>query len=180
MYNPYTAEAPTKSLALAAIQDLFENLPKCKDDPKNEEYITRLQLASFNSLQSIGQTAKRGLGLSHSIGYALGSPYGIPHGITSCISLAGVVKMKAQDPASAAQLARILPGVRQSRSGDDKGDALKVGDAIDRLVKDLGLESTLQQYGVGEDQMSRIAETATNAHEGDLYDGVISIVKSKL
>ena len=180
MYHPYATEAPTKTLALAAIQGLFEYLPKAKEDPENEDYITRLQLASFNSLYPVGQNVKGGLGLSHSIGYALGSPYGIPHGITSCISLPGVVKLKAQDPANAAQLARILPAIGQIGSGDDKADALEVGDAIARLVKNLGLESTLRQYGVGEDQIPKITKMATRTEQGDLYDGVFSILKSKL
>ena len=180
MYHPYATEAPSRSLALAAIQGLFEYLPKAKKDPQDEDFITRLQLASFNSLFPAGQNLKGGLGLSHTIGYALGSPYSIPHGITSCISLAGVVKLKAQNPADAAQIARILPFIGQSRSGDDKADAMKVGDAIDHLVKELGLESILTQYGVSEDQIPKITKMATRTEEGELYDGVFSIIKSKL
>lgn len=180
MYHPTAAEAPTKSLALAAIHILFEYLPKAKAHPKDEDHITRLQLACFNSLYPFGQNVKGGLGLSHSIGYALGSPYGIPHGITSCISLAGVVKLKARDPVAAAQLARVLPTIGQSRSGNDRADTIKVGDAVDRLLKELELESTLSQYGVREDQILKIAKMVTRTDQGELYDGVVSIVKSKL
>ena len=180
LYHPTATEAPAKSLALSAIEGLFTYLPKSKAEPKNEDYITRLQLASFNSLFPIGLNMGAGLGLSHSVGYALGSPYGIPHGITSCISLAGVVRLKAQKPEDAAQIARALPFIGQSRSGDDKKDALAAADAIEKLIKDLGLESRLQEYNVGRDQVSVVAKTATNSESGPLYDGVAKIVESKL
>ena len=180
LYHPKATEAPAKSLVLSALDGLFTFLPKYKAEPKNEEYITRLQLASFNSLYPIGLDMGSGLGLSHAIGYALGSPYGIPHGITSCISLAGVVRLKAQNPEDAAHLARALPFIGQSKSGNDTKDALKVADAIERLVKDLGLESRLKDYNVGSDQVSVVAKTATGSESGPLYEGVAKIVESKL
>ena len=180
MYHPAATEMPAKAMALTAIEALFTYLPKSKEDPKNEEYITRLQLAAFNSLFGIGASIKQGMGLSHSLGYALGSPYGIPHGITSCLTLAGVVRLKAQTPENAAQLARILPFIGQSKSGDNKADALKVADAIDELVNGLGLTSNLKQYGVGEDQVPKIVKTATKSDEGELYEAVSSVIRGKL
>ena len=180
MYHPITTEMPGKSMALSAIEALFTYLPKTKDDPKNEEYITRIQLAAFNSLFSLGKGIGKGLGLSHSLGYALGSPYGIPHGITSCLTLASVVRLKAENAEDAAQLARILPFIGQTRSGDNKADATKVGDAIDELINGLGLGSSLKQYGVGEDQIPKIVKLATKSEEGELYEKVSSLVRSKL
>ena len=180
LYHPNAAEVPAKTLVLSAIEGLFTYLPKSKAEPKNEEYITRLQLASFSSLFPIGLNMGGGLGLSHAIGYALGSPYGIPHGITSCISLAGVVRLKAQNPNDAAQIARALPFIGRSRSGDDEKDAAEVGDAIESLVKSLGLESRLQDYNVGSDQVHTVAKTVTKSESGPLYDGVAKIVESKL
>ena len=180
MYHPTAAEGLAKTMVLTAIEGLFAYLLKSKEDPKNEEYITKLQLAAFGSLYPMGTGIKTGLGLSHALGYALGSPYGIPHGITSCLTLAGVVRLKAQDPNDAAQLARILPFIGQSKSGDDNADAIKVGDAIDKLINELELGSTLKQYGVGEDQIPKITKLATKLEEGELYDRVSSLVRSKL
>lgn len=138
-----------------------------------------MQLASIDSLFPAGLHIECGLGLSHSIGYALGSPYGILHGITLYISLACVVKPKAQSVAEAAQIARVSPYVGQSRSRHDKADAHTVGDAIDQLVKALSLESTLQQYGFGKDQEAKTTKILTQTEEGELYDGVCAIVKSR-
>ena len=180
LYHPKAAEAPAKSLLLAAIDGLFTYLPKSKAEPKNEDYITRLQLAAFSSLYPIGLDMGNGVGLSHAIGQALGSPYGIPHGITSCISLAGVVRLKAQNAEDAAQIARAMPFIGQSRSGDDKKDALKMADAIANLVEDLGLGSRLRDYNVGSDQVPTVAKTATRSGSGPLYDGVTKLLESKL
>lgn len=180
LYHPKAVEVPAKRLALSAIEGLFTYLPKSKAEPKNEDYITRLQLASFSSLFPIGLDVGSGLGLSHAIGYALGSPYGIPHGITSCISLAGVVRLKAQNAEDAAQIARALPLIGQSKRVNDKEDALEVADAIEKLVKDLGLESRLKDYQVGSDQVSVVAKTSTKSESGPLYDGVVKIVESRL
>lgn len=180
LYHPKAAEAPAKALVLTAIEGLFSYLPKSKAEPKNEDYITRLQLASFSSLYPLGLDVGGGLGLSHTMGYALGSPYGIPHGITSCISLAGVVRLKARNAEDAPQIARVLPFIGQSKSGDDEEDALKVADAIEKLVKDLGLESRLRDYNVGSDQVAVVAKTATRSESGPLYDGVVGIIESKL
>lgn len=181
LYHPTATEVPARVLSLSAIQSLFEYLPKVKDDSKNEDYITRPQLASFSSLYPMGLNIKGGLGLSHSMGYALGSPYSIPHGITSCMTLAKVVRLKAENPKNAAQLARALPHIGKQRHGDDKKDALRLADAIEELVKGLGLESHLKEYGVGEDQFATITKLATGGQEsGELYDGVLNIVKSLL
>lgn len=180
LYHPAAAEMPAKGLALMAIQTLFEYLPKNKAEPKNEEFITRLQLAAFSSLYPIGMGMKQGLGLSHAMGYAMGSPYGIPHGITSCMSLGGVVKLKAQTPADAAQIARALPFIGESRSGDDREDAIKFGDAIEKLVKALLFEPRLTDYKVYADQIPIIAQAATKSESGPLFDGVSKIAESKL
>lgn len=177
LYNPTATEAPAKQLALTAAASLFTYLPKYKTDPKNEEYITRLQLAAFSSLFPLGLDIRASLGLSHSIGHSLGSPYGIPHGITSCLTLAKVVRLKASNAADAKQIARILPFIGRSRSGNDRDDAIIVGDAIEDLVRALGLESNLTQYGVGEDQIATIVKAATKTEEGELYNGVVSLLK---
>jgi alcohol dehydrogenase class IV len=132
MYNPSTPEFPTKDMALKAVSSLFDYLPRYSKDPKNEEYITNLFLASYASLGFLGTTLKGPIGLSHTLGYALGSPYSIPHGITSCLTLGHVVQLQADDPSRAEQIARILPFIGLNKTGNDREDARKVGTEIVR------------------------------------------------
>jgi alcohol dehydrogenase class IV len=177
LYHPTATEMPARWLTLQAAASLFENLPKYKADPKNEDTITKLQLAAFASLGFLGYNIKGGLGLSHALGYALGSPYDIPHGITSCLTLGHVVKLKANDSSAADQISRLLPFIGESASGDSKRDAEKVGDRILKLVRDLGLDSDLSKYKVGQDQIPVITKRATGQESGDVYNAVEELVK---
>jgi alcohol dehydrogenase class IV len=178
LYHPTSTELPCRQMALIAAHDLFTYLPKYKANPKDEDTITKLQLASFASLGFLGLNVKGGLGLSHVLGYALGSPYSIPHGITSCMTLGHVVKLKASTDASAAsQLARLCPFVGVNKTGHDKKDGQAVGDAILKLVEDLGLKSSLTEYKVDESEAHTITKTATRAESGEVYDQVNKLVK---
>ncbi|KAK5138431.1 hypothetical protein LTR08_000017 [Meristemomyces frigidus] len=179
MYHPTTTEMPCRWQVMFAAGELFQNLPKYKQDPKDEDVITRLQLAAFASLGFLALNVKGGLGLSHALGYALGSPYQIPHGITSCLTLGHVVKLKAESSAEdAAQLARMAPFIGLSKSGDDKTDAVAVGDAILELVKSLDLNTTLTEKGVGKDQVDVIVKTATKQESGPVFDKVKQLVQN--
>ena len=178
-YHPTATEMPCRLIARGATQELFENLPKYKDDPKDQDVITRLFLAAYASLGFLGRNLKGGLGLSHTLGYALGSPYDIPHGVTSCLTLGHVAKLKANtDPAAAANLARMLPYVGGKVTGDDKKDGAEVGDRILQLVQELGLKTTLTERGVGKDQVDIIVQRATGGmKEGSVYDAVKILVE---
>ena len=78
MYQPHATEMPWKVLSMWVVATLFEYLPKSNEShPNNLDVITRLLLAANASLGFRGRNFK-GMGLSHSIGHALGSPYGIP------------------------------------------------------------------------------------------------------
>ncbi|EME38487.1 hypothetical protein DOTSEDRAFT_75874 [Dothistroma septosporum NZE10] len=179
MYHPTSTEMPCRQMALSAAGDLFGYLPKYKQNPKDEQVITKLQLAAFASLGFLALNIKGALGLSHALGYALGSPYQIPHGITSCLTLGHVVKLKAQaSNEDAAQLARMAPFIGIAKSGDDKKDAVAVGDAILQLVKDLDLKTTLTEKGVGKDQVHTITKLATRQESGPQYDAVKQLVEN--
>ncbi|ORY00655.1 hypothetical protein BCR34DRAFT_494412 [Clohesyomyces aquaticus] len=177
LYHPTASEMPARWMVLQAAQSLYQNLQKYKETPKDEDVITKLQLAAFASLGFLGTNIKGGLGLSHALGYALGSPYGIPHGITSCLTLGHVVKLKAEDPAAAEQIARLVPFLGETTSGDDKKDGELVGEKILQLVKSLGLDQDLRNYKVGQDQIPVIVKRATGQEEGDVYKKVEGLVK---
>ena len=178
LYHPTASEMPARYTSLQAAGTLFSDLPAYKKDPKNKDVITRLQLAAFASLGFLGTNIKGGLGLSHALGYALGSPYSIPHGITSCLTLGHVVKLMAGRPDAAAQVARLLPFIGEARCGDDAKDAEKVGERILQLVKELELDSDLRNYKVDREEIPVITKRATGEEEGGkLYGKVEELVK---
>lgn len=165
-------------MCLYAAGELFDSLPKYKENPKDEQIITRLQLAAFASLGYIALNVKGGLGLSHGLGYALGSPYGIPHGITSCLTLGHVVKLKAQaSDEDAASIARMAPRIGLKASGDNKKDGAAVGDAILDLVTRLDLHTTLTEKGVSKNDVGKITKMATRQESGPVFDAVSKLVE---
>ncbi|KAF2847073.1 Dehydroquinate synthase-like protein [Plenodomus tracheiphilus IPT5] len=177
LYHPTASEMPARWCCLQAAASLFTNLPLYKENPKDEDIITKLQLAAFASLGLLGTNLKGGLGLSHALGYALGSPYAIPHGITSCLTLGHVVKLKSRDPAAAEQVSRLLPFLGERASGDAQQDAEKVGDKVLGLVRVLGLDSDLKAYKVGKEEIPVIVKRATGTESGEVYDAVEGLVE---
>ncbi|CAK7227440.1 hypothetical protein SCUCBS95973_006544 [Sporothrix curviconia] len=184
-YNPAAAWLPVKAIALQAIATLYRLLPRYRDDPTDEHVILGLFLAAYGSLGFFGKQMRGSLGLSHTIGYALGSPYGIPHGITSCLTLGHVVALKAElDPADAACVAGTLPCFGKARSGDDVADSRVVGAVILQLVRDLGLYTTLTEHGVPGDQLDVICDRALGSwmpgEERDLQDAALRAAVRRL
>ncbi|RYN93470.1 hypothetical protein AA0119_g9451 [Alternaria tenuissima] len=165
MYHPLAAEIPTKRMSLEAIKDLFTYLPQSKADPDNAEVRTKLFVACYSSLFPFLYTG--GVGLSHSIGHAIGATYSIPHGITSCLSLAPTVHFKASNPEEAKQIARIIPYIGKQSAGSDEKDSHLVADAIAELVEELGHKTTLTAYNVptGDAEEEAIASRALHSKD---------------
>jgi alcohol dehydrogenase class IV len=113
------------------------------------------------------------LGLSHSLGYALGSTYGIPHGICSCLTLPGVVSLvsKSLNDSDRAFLAETVSQIppdlvaaadkAEAPHEDDGTEVMRcriVGLALGILIERLDLKSNLKSYGVPLDQLDLVAE----------------------
>lgn len=177
LYHPTATEMPARWMCLQAAATLFRLLPQYGADPRDEDTITRLQLAAFASLGFLGYNIKGGLGLSHALGYALGSPYAIPHGITSCLTLGHVVKLKAREPDAAKQISRLLPLLGEQGTGDARKDAERVGERVLDLVRQLGLDADLRNYQVGREEIPVITKRATGAESGEAYEAVKGLVE---
>ena len=143
-----------KQLALTAVSDLVEILPliQREEGSETDQRNLRVQalLAAFRSLFPV--ISLRSIGMSHSFGHALGASYGIPHGITSCLTLPTVLRYKASKSAeeakAIAKIARYLPGRVVTDSKSDVEVANAVADAVQALVEELGYAKTLDDYKV--------------------------------
>lgn len=102
-------------------------------------------------------------GGSHGIGHQLG-PIGVPHAETTCVCLPAVQKYNAR--VNAPQQAIVLDafwadpdicGVL-TKHGLVQGEA-DLGDALDAVIRELGLPRTLNDYGIGRDRLEAIAES---------------------
>jgi alcohol dehydrogenase class IV len=146
-------------LALEAIRKLFTYLPRSKAHPDDLNARTELQLAAWMSF--FGEVNTR-MGLSHNLGRRIGASYDVPHGITSCILLPHV--MRALAPRHVQPLLQIAQVLQLT---DDKPDdleaALRAADAVQGLVRRLGLPQHLQDVGVEASELHKIAATTPSS-----------------
>lgn len=202
LYRPDTHPL-VKPSAQSSIRELFTYLPLCKKDPNDLHVRQKLQLAAFNSLWP--EARMGALGLSHGLGHKLGATYGISHGITSCITLGATVRFVANwkdtpllhlqnladtlpfipapfnpnpTPLTAPAGALTQADVTPQQLNELRQSATNVGNAITKLVDDLGLHSTLKGCGLGPEQLEIVATNTTGeAKKGsDYWKGVKAIL----
>ncbi len=122
---------------------LAEGLPAAKRDPSDLAARALCQQAMWMSV--MGGWAGVPVGASHGIGYILGGAKGVPHGITSCLTLHAVMRWNAQvNGARQAEIARILGGADGAS-------------AIHDFVAGLGLPTRLSQVGIGAEEIPALA-----------------------
>jgi alcohol dehydrogenase len=135
----------TTTLALGALATLHENLAASVADPADFDAALACQWAAMMSITGVHNVA---LGLSHAIGHQLGG-YGVPHGVTSCITLPHVMRFLL--PATGAEQARIARAMGRT-------DAAEAADAVAALIESLDVPHRIRDVGVGKENFEAIAE----------------------
>jgi len=153
------------TLALEAIRVIFGFLPKSSEDPA--DLISRLscQIAAW---MSYAGPISVGTGLSHAIGRVIGARYDIPHGITSCITLAEVMRMTAKrTPERLIPIAR-AEGIQVDKMSVDQA-SLMAADNVTELLKKLDLTKKLSNYNIPKGDLPKIAEeVASQQDDGEV------------
>lgn len=133
-------------LAYNALCMLAEGLPKTKDDPNDLEARLKCQMGAWQSmLPIIGGVP---MGASHAIGHILGGACDVPHGHTSCVMSPYVLAWNAEYDDS--RQVRI-------RAALNAGD-MSASEALDQLIRSLGMPRTLAEVGVGPDRFAQVSE----------------------
>jgi maleylacetate reductase len=134
--------------ALTGLALLASGLPRVKADPKDLGARLDCQLGAWLSMGPLSSGVP--MGASHGIGYVLGAEFGVPHGYTSCVMLPAV--MRWNKPANGNRQALISTAMLQG--GSDAGDAL------DSLIRGLGMPRSLSALKIGRENFQRIAVQA--------------------
>ncbi|HKA45199.1 MAG TPA: iron-containing alcohol dehydrogenase [Burkholderiales bacterium] len=164
-----------EGLSPQAMAMLSANLPAVRARPDDLEPRLNCQLAAW--LTMVSPAALVPNGASHGIGYILGGHAGVPHGITSCISLAATLEWN--EPVNAQ---------RQRTVAEELGrPGSRACDAIRDFVKSLGLPGRLRDIGIGADRIAELARQydgtgpiATNPRPVRGADDVAEILKLAL
>lgn len=139
----YGDEHPiTDVTGLEGARRLMEYLPRSKREPEDVEVRSELQIAAWLAYFAPLNTP---MGLSHELGRRIGASYGVPHGVTSCITLAPSLEVM-KDRISAGRwkkLANALGG--------------EPAEHVATLVEKLGLPNRLGDAGVPEEDLEKLA-----------------------
>jgi maleylacetate reductase len=137
------AAAFSDAVSLHAMRMLAESLPAIRRDAADLGARATAQEAMWLSV--MGGWAGVPTGASHGIGYILGGARGVPHGITSCVSLPAVLQWNAPvNAARQAEVARIF--------GATEGHV-----AVREFVRGLGLPVWLRDVGIPEGDIPALA-----------------------
>ena len=124
---------------------LADSLARMRQDPADLEARSLAQQGMW--LSRIATMAGIPNGASHGIGYLLGGGRGIPHGVTSCITLPAVLTWNASvNAARQAPVSEAFGGV---------GEA--AGEVMRRFVTSLGQPTRLRDVGVTREELPAIA-----------------------
>lgn len=135
----------TDTLAIEAARRLFRALPACAEDGASLAPRAEAQVAAWMSLFS--PATSRG-GLSHALGHQLGAR-GIPHGVTSCITLPAVLRFV--EPATTERQATITAAL---------GKDMTLTDSVASLIASLGLPSRIRDTSLPREALPAIAAAA--------------------
>jgi len=120
-------------------------LPAIRRDPRDLEARALAQHGTW--LSRIASMAGIPYGASHGIGYLLGGGRGVPHGITSCVTLPAV--MQWNESANADRQAEV-----SAAFGDGRESAAA---ALRRFISGLGLPTRLREAGIAREELEAIA-----------------------
>jgi maleylacetate reductase len=148
----------TDVTGLEGARRLMEYLPLSRRTPEDLEVRLELQLASWLAYFGPMNTP---MGLSHELGRRIGATYRVPHGITSCITLAPSLEVAR----------RRIPEGRWRDLSDALGE--DPPRRVASLVEGLGLPGSLREVGVPEEDLEAIA-----GEYGDEAGEALAILKA--
>ncbi|WP_143100079.1 iron-containing alcohol dehydrogenase [Variovorax sp. 770b2] len=134
------------TVSAVALSLLSRNLPALRRDPSSLAVRGELQYGVFLSMAGIASGTRSNL--AHAIAHAMGSLCDVPHGLTSCVLLAPVLRWVG-DAAGGKQ--RVICEA-MGREGADAASA------VADLVASLGLPARLRDVGVRQELLATIAE----------------------
>lgn len=159
---------PHSIMAAAGANKFFDVLQRWPADLETDEAVQsgavhlgdllQLQLAAW---QCYFYPASVIYGLSHRIGHILGGTFGFPHSVTSCITLAPVIR------SCDARYGHKLK-VFNAPGEVNPGPALAA--RIENLVSHLGLPNRLRSFEIGLSTLPEIADLLRTNYEGEVSD----------
>lgn len=145
---------------MKAIKMIFKYLPKAVNE-KDDEAVEMMGMAQYIAGMGFSNV---GLGIVHSMAHQLGAVYDTPHGIANAMLLPTVMRFNGKDKETAQRFREILVNI-----GRPDAEHLNDQDVINTFVwmiselsKEVGITTTIKDYGAKEEDFEMLAEKAMN------------------
>ena len=147
---------PTQVLSLKSAQLVSANLADACADGSDTAARRNMSLAAFMGGMAI---TSAGLGLAHAISYALGSHFGMAHGKATALLLPHVMRFNLETCPELYRELAVAMGVNVTGMPAPRA-AEEAAAAIEALVAELPLPSTLKEAGIAEASLETLAAEA--------------------
>ena len=155
-YTSINASPLSEMFSLEAIALIAENLRTCVHDGKNIAARERMLLGSLYA--GIG-LANAGVTAVHSLSYPLGGKFGVGHGLANTILLAPVMAYNL--PGALEKFADVAEAMGECVEGLPLREAAYLAvDAVEGLIDDCGITSSIRDFGVKEEDFPSLADVA--------------------
>ena len=155
-YTSRRATPMTDVLALEAVRLIQESLRAAFRNGADLDARTRMQRAALLAGMAFGNA---GVTAVHAFAYPLGAEHHIPHGVANALMLVPVATFNLA--AAPDRFLRLADQMGEALSGTDMMAATRQFlDATRRLIRDLGLQSGLREFGVTEGHVPGLAQGA--------------------
>jgi len=155
-YTSINASPMSEMFSLEAISLIAENLRTCVHDGKNIAARERMLLGSLYA--GIG-LANAGVTAVHSLSYPLGGKFGVSHGLANTILLSSVMAFNL--PGALEKFADVADAMGECTDGlPVRESAYLAVEAVEALIEDCGIDSSIRDFGVKEEDFSALADVA--------------------
>ncbi|KZK87926.1 1,3-propanediol dehydrogenase [Pseudovibrio sp. W64] len=146
----------SKVLAQEALRLLGANIEKAVNTPQDKEARSNMLLGSMLAGQAFANSPVAAV---HALAYPIGGIFHVPHGVSNALVLPHVMRFNLPTCAQAyAELAPLVFPELSEIPADNRGSVF--ADRLAELSKVLGVETTLREVGIGEQDVVNLASEA--------------------
>lgn len=159
-YASMMATEYTDGLAVEALKNIFEYLPRAYDNGPNDP-VAREKMANAATMAGMA-FANAFLGICHSMAHKLGAFHHLPHGVANALMINYVLEFNAAEvptkmgtfsqydyPKTLARYAQVADALGvKGKTDEDKLNGLMK--KIDELKEHCGIKKSIKEYGVDE------------------------------
>jgi alcohol dehydrogenase len=155
-FTSVNASPMSEMFSLEAIHLISSNLRTCVHDGSNLEAREKMLLGSLYAGLGL---ANAGVGAVHSLSYPLGGKYGVSHGLANTIMLPHVMAFNLQGALEkftliAEAMGEVIEGLPLREA------AYFAVEAVQSLIEDCGVYTTLEDLNIPEEVFPELAEVA--------------------